>query len=370
MNLLYISPNYPSYNVKSCLALKEKCVNILGIGDSYDIPPGLRAALSDYYVIPDIHDYDSVYRATAFLISRYGRIDKAVSLIPYWYDIVEQLCHDYRIEHCEPDPKKLFSLSPAALVAETVPFDEFSTLASGRAFAKKHGYPLYFRPNNGWQQDELMENLKGITKKVGNGEILKYTADRYIAFEGLAQNSKITAICGMVYPYLPEKAAQENRLFSFFTFKVSPSECQLCENILGTYGITDSLFKLIFIKNSEKLVLLRAEPMISGGFSADFMNLCGIDICSLWTDMMVGEKSDTQVLIERSVVYVSRRFDRSYSHTHPEILRKYADVMISCGLSNESGNSAAGDYYYYAEISSTEQADEMIDYIQSDFTAS
>lgn len=367
MNLLFISPNYPSCNAKFCLALKEQGVNVLGIGDAWDIPQELREALADYYVVSDIHDYDAVYRGTAYMISRHGRIDKAVSLIPYWYDVAEQICYDYRIEHAELSPAKFVSLSPAKEVTETVPFDEFKSLSAGRAFAKKYEYPLFYRPNNGWQQDVLLETSKGITKMAGNGEMLKYSAERYISFEGLAADGKISAVCGMVYPDLPENAAESNGLFSFFTFNVSDEDYTMCEKLLKKYGIENSLFKLVFIESGGQRLFLRAENVISGSFAVNFMKLCGIDICDSWAKLMVGEKCGEHEIIDRSLVYVSRKFDRSYAHTHPEILRKYADVLVNCGLSKESGSSAAGDYYYYAEVQSPEQADEIIEYIQSDY---
>ncbi len=52
-------------------------VHVLGIGGtSYDsLNNELKNALTDFYYADDLEDYDQIYRAAAYFIHKYGRID-------------------------------------------------------------------------------------------------------------------------------------------------------------------------------------------------------------------------------------------------------------------------------------------------------
>ena len=78
MNYVFISPAYPVTCTHFCNRLSEKGVNVLGIGDvPYDgLNDELKKALTEYYYVESLEDYGQVYRAVAFYIHRYGRIEK------------------------------------------------------------------------------------------------------------------------------------------------------------------------------------------------------------------------------------------------------------------------------------------------------
>ncbi|MBO7671028.1 MAG: carbamoylphosphate synthase large subunit, partial [Oscillospiraceae bacterium] len=77
MNYIFISPAYPVTCTSFCEALHELGVRVLGIGDvPFDaLNDRLKNALTEYYYVQSLEDYDQVYRAVAFFIHRYGRID-------------------------------------------------------------------------------------------------------------------------------------------------------------------------------------------------------------------------------------------------------------------------------------------------------
>ena len=104
-------PLFPLYQVKTRLVrLREKCyhnnstgkrattcthfcdrlsklgVNVLGIGDvPYDsLNDQLKAALTEYYYVQSLEDYEQVYHAVAYFVYHYGRADWLESLNEYW----------------------------------------------------------------------------------------------------------------------------------------------------------------------------------------------------------------------------------------------------------------------------------------------
>ena len=68
MNYIFISPAYPVTCTHFCERLSELGVNVLGIGDvAYDeLNDRLKGALTEYYRVDSLEDYDQVFRAAAF----------------------------------------------------------------------------------------------------------------------------------------------------------------------------------------------------------------------------------------------------------------------------------------------------------------
>ena len=75
MNFVFISPHFPKHYWNFCDRLHKNGVNVLGIGEApYDcLESGLKEALTEYYYVDSLKDYDEVYRAVAFFTFKYGR---------------------------------------------------------------------------------------------------------------------------------------------------------------------------------------------------------------------------------------------------------------------------------------------------------
>ena len=77
MNFVFLSPNFPDSYRWFCIRLRENGVNVLGVGDApYDaLHPDLKAALTEYYAVGSLEDYDQVLRALGYFTFRYGKLD-------------------------------------------------------------------------------------------------------------------------------------------------------------------------------------------------------------------------------------------------------------------------------------------------------
>ena len=87
-NVVFISPNFPTNYWQFCRELRHNGLNVLGIGEApYDELTGeLQDSLTEYYKVGSLENYDEVYRAVAFFIHKYGRIDWLESYIEYWLE--------------------------------------------------------------------------------------------------------------------------------------------------------------------------------------------------------------------------------------------------------------------------------------------
>ena len=99
MNYVFISPAYPVTCTHFCERLNDLGVRVLGIGDvKYDtLSDRLKGSLTEYYYVDSLEDYDQVYRAVAFFIHKYGRIDWLESLNEYWLPADARLRTDFNI---------------------------------------------------------------------------------------------------------------------------------------------------------------------------------------------------------------------------------------------------------------------------------
>ena len=99
-NVVFISPNFPTNYWQFCRELKNNGMNVLGIGDApYDELTGdLKNSLNEYYKVSSLENDDEVYRAIAFFIFKYGRIDWLESNNEYWLERDARFRTDFNIQ--------------------------------------------------------------------------------------------------------------------------------------------------------------------------------------------------------------------------------------------------------------------------------
>ena len=104
-NFIFISPNFPTNYWMFCRELKNNGLNVLGIGDQpYDeLSDDLKNSLNEYYKVSSLENEDEVYRAVAFFIHKYGRIDWLESNNEYWLERDAKLRTDFNIKGLNND---------------------------------------------------------------------------------------------------------------------------------------------------------------------------------------------------------------------------------------------------------------------------
>ena len=157
-NVIFISPNFPTNYWQFCRELKNNGMNVLGIGDQpYDQLSGeLKASLNEYYKVDTLENYDAVYRAVAFFIHKYGRIDWLESNNEYWLERDARLRSDFRITSGfqeEDMPRiKYKSRMKEFYQAAGIPTARYHMVDNRKncmAFIKEVGWPVVVKPDNG-----------------------------------------------------------------------------------------------------------------------------------------------------------------------------------------------------------------------------
>ena len=99
MNFVYLSPHFPPNYYQFSVRLNELGVNVLGIGDAPfdELREELKSALSEYYRVENMEDYDEVLRACGFFTHRYGKLDRVESHNEHWLETEAKLRKDFNI---------------------------------------------------------------------------------------------------------------------------------------------------------------------------------------------------------------------------------------------------------------------------------
>ena len=99
MNFVFISPHFPENYWNFCDRLRANGVNVLGIGDApYEtLPALLKSALTEYYRVDNMENYDEMLRAMGFFTFKYGKIDWVESNNEYWLEQDARLRTDFNI---------------------------------------------------------------------------------------------------------------------------------------------------------------------------------------------------------------------------------------------------------------------------------
>ena len=157
-NVIFISPNFPVNYWQFCHELRCDGVNVLGIGDQpYDeLRFELKSSLTEYYKVSSLEDYDQVYRAVAFFIFKYGRIDFLESNNEYWLEQDAHLRSDFNISggfRVEDVPRIKYKSGMKEYYRRagipTARFHMVGDAAGCRAFIKEVGWPVIVKPDNG-----------------------------------------------------------------------------------------------------------------------------------------------------------------------------------------------------------------------------
>ena len=157
-NVVFISPNFPTNYWQFCKELKANGMNVLGIGDQPydDLSDNLKNSLNEYYKVSSLENYDEVYRAVAFFIFKYGRIDWLESNNEYWLERDAQLRTEFNITsgfQTSDMPRIKYKSKMKAgyekANVKTARYHLVHAFEDVKAFIDEVGYPVVIKPDNG-----------------------------------------------------------------------------------------------------------------------------------------------------------------------------------------------------------------------------
>jgi len=387
-NVIFISPNFPTNYWQFCRELKNNGLNVLGIGDQpYDeLTWELKNSLTEYYKVDTLEDYDQVYRAVAFFIFKYGRIDFLESNNEYWLEQDARLRTDFRItsgfQEQDMPRVKCKSRMKEYYAKAGIPAARWHLVDSREgclAFLKEVGYPVVVKPDNGvgaahtYKLEDEAQLDRFLAEKPADvpyimEEFVHATVNSYDAIidsqgRPLFETGNVTAMSIM-------DIVNEMDNSIYYIVKDLPEDTRRAGRAaVKSFGVKSRFVHFEFFRLDEDqqglgrkgdVVALEVNMRPCGGFSPDMMNFANsTNVYKIWADMVAFDQSSMPMGEHFFCAYAGRRDGKDFQLSHEALLAKYGAQMRMVDRIPDALADAMGNQMYVATFPTQETLDEF-----------
>ena len=385
-NFIFISPNFPTNYWQFCRELKNNGLNVLGIGDQpYDeLTNELKSSLNEYYKVGSLENYDEVYRAVAFFISKYGRIDWRESNNEYWLERDAMLRTDFHILsgfQSEDMPRikfksrmKEYYRKAGIPVARYHMVDNFEGC---RAFIDEVGYPVVVKPDNGvgasytYKLESDQDLGEFLAQKQPD---VSYIMEEFIHAEVNSYDAIINAEgepifeTGNVTPWSIMDIVNDNDNSIYYILKDLPEDTRRAGRAtVKSFGVKSRFVHFEFFRLTQDqpgmgrkgdVVALEVNMRPCGGFTPDMMNFAhSTDVYKIWADMIAFDHSTKSEGPHAFCAFAGRRDGKSFALSDDELIGKYASQMRMVTRIPDALSGAMGNRMFLAVFPTKEEMD-------------
>ena len=385
-NVVFISPNFPTNYWQFCRELRNNGLNVLGVGDQPydDLMPELRSSLTEYYKVSSLENYDEVYRAVAFFIHKYGRIDWLESNNEYWLEKDAALRTDFHItsgfQTADMPRIKYKSKMKKYYQKVGIPTARYHLVTDDikkcRAFLKKVGYPVVVKPDNGvgaaatykLKSDEDLvnfmetkpEGVPYIMEEFVNAEVNSYDAI-------IDSNGEPIFETGNVTPNSVMDIVNNNDNSIYYIVKDLPEDTRAAGRAaVKSFGVKNRFIHFEFFRLTQDqeglgkkgdILGLEVNMRPSGGISPDMMNFANeLDVYKIWADMIAFDQSTMDMSRPHHFAgFCGRRDGKNFVMDHDAIMAKYGHCMKIAERVPEALSGAMANMMYLCNFETYEQ---------------
>ncbi len=386
-NLIFISPNFPTNYWKFCRELKNNGIRVMGIGDQpyEEMTQELKDSLNEYYKVSSLENYDEVYRAVAWFIHKFGRVDWIESNNEYWLERDAMLRTDFNVQSG-------FQVSDLARIKYKSGMKEYYQKAgirtaryhivdnfdSCKAFINEVNYPVIVKPDNGVGAND--------TYKLDNdGELWSFLNEknpsvRYIMEEFVtAEVNSYDAIIdsngnplfetGNVTPMSIMDIVNNRDNSLYYIVKNLADDVRAAGRAaVKSFGVRSRFVHFEFFRLTKDqpmgkkgdVVALEVNMRPCGGFSPDMMNYANsTDVYKIWADMIAFNCSTKPQGEHFYCAFAGRRDGKPFQLSHEELTAKYANQIRMMGRIPDALSGAMGNQMYIAVFPTEEELNQF-----------
>ncbi len=392
MNFVFVSPHFPHTYWQFCDRLKRNGLNVLGIGDApYDsLEAPLKAALTEYYRVNSLEDYDQVYRAVAFFAFKYGKIDWIESMNEYWLEQDARLRTDFNITTGIREDRISFikekSLMKKLYLEAGIPTARqhiVSSREAGKDFIREVGYPVIVKPDIGvgathtWK----LENDADLAAFYDRLPAVPYVMEEFIQGEICSYDAILDSRCEplfesmTVWPPVMDIVNKDLDLMYYTCPEVPEALRKLGRKTVKAFGVDRRFVHLEFFRLTKArkglgrvgdFVALEVNMRPAGGYTPDMMDFAhSTDVYQIYADMVAyDERRVPESPAHAYCVYASRKDGHTYARTHEEIMAAYGSRMMMQEEMPPMNWPQMGRYMYTARLDTFEEAQAFIEFVQ------
>ena len=388
-NVVFISPNFPTNYWQFCRELRNNGLNVLGIGDQpYDeLKAELKASLTEYYKVGSLENYDEVYRAVAFFIHKYGRIDWLESNNEYWLEKDAALRTDFHITsgfQTEDMPRIKYKSKMKKFYQKVgIPTARYHLVTDDikkcRAFLKKVGYPVVVKPDNGVgaaatyklkNEEDLVAFMASrpagvpyIMEEFVNAEVNSYDAIIDSNGEPIFETGNVTPMSVMDIVNNADNSI-------YYIVKDLPEDTREAGRAtVKSFGVKSRFVHFEFFRLNEdheglgkkgQIIALEVNMRPCGGFTPDMINFArSTNVYKIWADMIAYDSTMLSEGEHQYCAFVGRRDGKSFKFDHDAFMVKYGRNMRMVDRIPDALSGAMGNQMYVATFSTREEMNQF-----------
>lgn len=365
MNAILLSPHFPTNFYNFAVALRRAGVNVLGIADAAynDLRPELRSALTEYYRLANMDDYDQLLRAVAYLTFKHGKIDRFESHNEYWLATEARIRTDFNIpgirEH-EIATMKHKSLMKAKFIEAGIPVARGRVVQNwdeAQALIAETGYPVVAKPDSGVGAAHTyrINNNDELGQFFATKPPIDYIMEEFIrgviySFDGLVghDGQPIFWTSHVFAQGIMETVNEDHDLY-YYSLRQLPADLEDAGlRTVRAFNVRDRFFHLEFFRTPEgRIVALEVNIRPPGGWSMDMFNYANdADLYQEWANLVAGQPVRTAYTRPYFCAYAGRKQHKTYRHTHDDILRTLGDMVVHHDTMSPIFAPVMGHYAY------------------------
>ncbi|WP_294580209.1 acetyl-CoA carboxylase biotin carboxylase subunit family protein [uncultured Thomasclavelia sp.] len=374
MNVVFISPHFPLYYHNFCSRLKIRGVNVLGIGDANysEISNETKDSLSEYYRVNSLENYDEVYKAVAYFISKYGRIDFVESQNEYWLETDAKIRTDFNI-NSGTKFENLAVMKYKSKMKEVYKsiglnyarYSMVDTFENALAFIEKVGYPVVVKPDNGVGASSTykLKNQSELEYFFATKDDRVYIMEEFVnghveTYDGITDSKKNVLIANstiMLNSIMDN--VNDNCDTAFCNRFVNGSDIEAVgKKVVQAFDTRSRFFHFEFFRLDEdkeglgkkgELIGLEVNMRAPGAYMPDMINFSyETDVYTIWADMLIYDKCFMDLHQKYLVAYIGRRDGIDYMYNQDKLHQKYGDLIMLDVDVPEALSAAMGNHVY------------------------
>ena len=383
MNYLLVSPNFPISQEFFAKGLKEKGINVLGVGsESYDaLSQTLKDNLVEYFRVNDLEDYEEVFRAVAFLTYKHGKIDRIESNNEYWLELDARLREDFNVYGVKP---KQLELTKYKSKMKTMFKEAGARVAKGYAannkeelngILKKLELPLIAKPDNGVGS---ANTYKLLTQRDVEEFINEWNEKVSYFFEEFVENGVLCTYDGLInqhgdivfetsFIYTQPTLDLVNNGLDYANIiepNIDPKLKELGQRIVYKFGMRERFFHIEFFRLPDsEYIALEYNNRIAGGTCIDLYNYSyNISLYEIYADVAL-DKKIKDIVTNKYTLSLSRRNRYQYKNSLEDIKAKYSYSIRMITTVPEVFSAAMGNTIIIISVENKEQITEVMNYV-------
>lgn len=383
MNYVFLSPHFPKNFKYFVIALKNNGVNVLGIAsEPYDyLDLDLRNALTEYYKVDDMEDYNQLLKACGYFTFKYGKIDFIESHNEHWLEKEARLRTDFNVDGLKnsdmppikrkSEMKKVFQKAKIAVAKGEIITD----LKAAKKFVKNVGYPICVKPDIGVGAAGAYEikDEKELENFFANKPNIDYIMEEFISgdihtFDGLVdKDGNILFLNSFIYGGVMETVRDATDTIYFNQFEIPEDLLDVGLRAVKEFHIRNRFFHLEFFRTEEdELVALEINVRPPGGWSLDMFNYTSdISVFDLYAKMILGQESLEKPEIKYHCAFVGVRYglENELKHNHQDSYNKYGHLIVKSGAMPDIFAGVMGNYCYIIRSKDFKELMDAAEYI-------